>query len=414
MSRWRRLTKASGLAVGVAAAGAGAVIAVEKIAVGRMRLRPDPAAGEPLGQLRGRPLTVLADDGTALHVEISGPDDAPATIIFSHGYTLNQDVWHYQRQGLADAARLVFWDQRGHGRTAVARPKRGALHGTASAGAAPGAAGSAGPASVAGDSGGNSSGATVRGGSGPDGAAVERPAPERVSIDQLGADLGAVLAATAPGDGPVILVGHSMGGMTIMALADQQPELFGPKVVGTVLISTAASGIDPAAWLPPPLRPVIRQATPSVLRGASQGRPAALIELGRQAAGDIAFLTTKYIAFGDSGVSPTVVDFLERIIRATPVEVVADFYLALTEHDKRAALNVLGRVPSVVLIGDRDRLVSTRLAGEVAAGIPGADLILVAGAGHLVILERAGLVNEAILGVLARALDQAGTEPRTA
>jgi pimeloyl-ACP methyl ester carboxylesterase len=362
MSRWRQLTKASGLAVGVAAAGAGLIIAVEKIAVGRLRLRPDPAAAEPLGQLRGRPLTVLAHDGTALHVEVSGPDDAPVTIIFSHGYTLNQDVWHYQRQGLADAARLIFWDQRGHGRTGRAR----------------------------------------------------LPAPERVSIDQLGADLGAVLAATTPGDGPVILVGHSMGGMTIMALAAQQPELFGPKVVGTVLISTAASGIDPAAWLPPPLRPVIRQATPSVLRSASQGRPAALIERGRQAAGDIAFLSTRYIAFGDSGVSPTVVDFLERIIRATPIEVVADFYLALIDHDKRAALNVLGRVPSVVLIGDRDRLVSTRLAGEVAAGIPGADLILVPGAGHLVILERPEAVNEAILAVLARSLDQAGPEPRTA
>jgi pimeloyl-ACP methyl ester carboxylesterase len=369
MSRWRRLTKASGLAVGVAAAGAGAVIAAEKIAVGRIRLRPDPAAAEPLGQLRGRPLTVLAGDGTPLHVEVSGPDDAPVTIIFSHGYTLSQDVWHYQRQGLADAARLVFWDQRGHGRTGRARPGRDA----------------------------------------PDG-----PAPGRGSIGQLGADLGAVLAATTPGDGPVILAGHSMGGMTVMALAAQQPELFGPKVVGTVLISTAASGIDPAGWLPPPLRPVIRQAVPSVLRGASQGWPAALIERGRQAAGDIAFLSTRYLAFGDSGVSPTVVDFLERIIRATPVEVVADFYLALIDHDQRAALNVLGRVPSVVLIGDRDRLVSRRLAGEVAAGIPGADLILVPGAGHLVILERPEVVNEAILAVLARSLDQAGREPRTA
>ena len=54
MSRWLRLTKAGGLAVGAAAAGVGAVIAAEKIAVGRLRLRPDPAADEPLGQLRGQ------------------------------------------------------------------------------------------------------------------------------------------------------------------------------------------------------------------------------------------------------------------------------------------------------------------------------------------------------------------------
>src|SRR5690348_14771479 len=117
MSRWGRLTRAGGLAVGVAAAGAGIAIAAEKIAVGRLRLRPDPAADEPLGQLRGRALTVLADDGVPLHAEVCGPDDAPVTIVFTHGYTLTQDCWHYQRTGLDGAARLVFWDQRGHGRS---------------------------------------------------------------------------------------------------------------------------------------------------------------------------------------------------------------------------------------------------------------------------------------------------------
>jgi pimeloyl-ACP methyl ester carboxylesterase len=362
MSRWRRLTKASGIAVGAAAAGAGALIAAEKIVVGRQRLRSDPAADEPFGQLRGRPLTVLADDGAALHAEVSGPDDAPVTIIFSHGYTLNQDCWHYQRQALAGTpARLVFWDQRGHGRS-------GRL-----------------------------------------------PADRiSVSIDQLGADLGAVIAATVPGDGPVLLVGHSMGGMAIMALAARQPELFGTKVIGTMLVSTAASGIDPASWLPAPLRPVARRAAPSLLRGASQSRQAALVERARQAAGDIAFLSTRYIGFGDPDVSPAVVDFLERTIRATPIEVIAQFYLALADHDQQATLGILGRAPAVVLTGDRDRLVSSRLAGELAAGIPGADLILVPGAGHAVILERPEIVTEAITAMLDRVLPLPGSQPRPA
>jgi pimeloyl-ACP methyl ester carboxylesterase len=401
MSRWWRLTKVSGLAVGVAAAGAGAVIAAEKIAVGRIRLRPDPAAGEPLGQLRGRPLTVLADDGTALYTEISGPDDAPVTIIFSHGYTLSQDVWHYQRKALQGRARLVFWDQRGHGRTGAGRP--------APASGAPD--GSASPVPARDVPAGDVPASDVPATAGPASDGPASPGP--VTIDQLGADLGAVLAATVPGDGPVLLVGHSMGGMTIMALAARQPELFGPKVVGTVLISTAASGIDPAGWLPALLRPVIRQAAPAVLRGVSHGRPAALIERGRAAAGDVAFLSTRYMAFGDSAVSPAIVDFLERTIRATPVLVVTEFYLALLEHDQRGALDTLGRVPAVVLAGDRDRLVSMRLAGEVAAGIPGAELILVPGAGHQLILERPDIVNEAILALLDRAL-AAPPQPRTA
>lgn len=373
MNRWLRLTRASGLAVGAAAAGVGVVIAAEKIAVGRLRLRPDPEADEPLGQLRGRPLTVLADDGVPLHAEINGPDDAPATIIFTHGYTLNQDCWHYQRQALAQVARLVFWDHRGHGRS-----------------------GRLGHGQPARDD------------------AETAAAPEHVTIEQTAADLAAVLAATAPGDGPVILVGHSMGGMTIMALAAMHPELFGTKITGTALVCTAAADVDPAAMWPAPLRPIARGAGPSVLRALSQGRPAALVERGRQAAGDVAFLSTRFIAFGDPSVSPTLVDFVERMIRSTPVDVVAEFYLALLDHDQRAALDIVGRVPTVVVTADRDKLISPRLAGELAAGIPGADLILVPDAGHLVFMERPEIVNETIIALLAESAGRAGTQPRTA
>ena len=338
MARWRRLTSVVGLVAGAAAAGTGLAVAAEKIAVGRIRLRPDPAAGEPLGELRGRPLTVLASDGTALYAEICGPKDAPVTIVFR--------------------ARLVFWDQRGHGRSG-------------------------------------------------------RSGCDHVSIDQLGSDLAEVLAATVPDDAPVVLVGHSMGGMTVMALADRHPELFGTRVIGTLLISTAAGGVDLTRWLPQPLRSMVRQAAPPVLRGA-RGRRAALLEWSRAAASDLAFLSTRFLAFGDPGVSPTVVDFLERIIRATPVEVVAAFYLALFDHDKRGALRVLGRVPAVVLAGDRDRLVALRLSQELAEAIPGAEFIQVPGAGHVLILERPDLVNDVIIALVATALTRAGMRPRPA
>ena len=202
-----------------------------------------------------------------------------------------------------------------------------------------------------------------------------------------------MLAAVAPGKAPVVLVGHSMGGMAIMALADQHPGLFGPKVIGVVLISTAASGVDPTVWLPGPLRPVARQVAGPMLRGVAKGRRAALVERSRQAAGDLAFLATKYVGFGDPLISPALVDFLERMIRATPVDVVAEFYLALVGHDKRAALGVLGRVPVVVLAGDT--------SGAAPTLTPGNGLVAL---GHVVILERPAEVNEAITGLVARAL----------
>jgi pimeloyl-ACP methyl ester carboxylesterase len=359
MATWRRLSSVAGLATGIAAASAGAVIAAEKVAVGRIRLRPDPAKDEPFGKVHGRAIEVAADDGVRLHAEIFGPEDAPVTIVFCHGYTLSQEIWHYQQQALSAGTRLVLWDQRSHGRSGHSDPAH-------------------------------------------------------VSIDQLGADLAAVLAATVPADQPVILVGHSMGGMTIMALAAQQPELFGPKVIGVVLIATAAHLVDATSWLPVPLRPVARWVAPSLLRGTSRGRRAALTEWVRGTAGDRAFLSTRYIAFGDPDVSPTVVDFLERVIRATPIEVVADFYLALLEHDKRLSLTTVGRVPTIVITGAEDRLIPAEQAASLADAIPGASLLRVPEAGHMVILERPEVVTEAIAGLTADALDAATSRRRPA
>ncbi len=359
MARWRRLSSVAGLATGIAAASAGAVIAAEKVAVGRIRLRPDPARDEPFGELRGRPVEVVADDGVALHAEVCGRDDAPVTIVFCHGYTLSQAIWHYQWRDLESDYRLVLWDQRSHGRSG-------------------------------------------------------RSDPAHVSMDQLGADLADVLAATVPPEMPVVLVGHSMGGMTIMALAAQQPRLFGPKVIGVVLISTAAHLVDATGWLPAPLRPVVRWAGPSLVRGSAHGRRAALTEWVRATAGDLAFLSTKFFAFGDPDVSPTVVDFLERVIRATPIEVVADFYSALLEHDERLSLTTVGRVPALVIAGEEDRLIPVDHATRLADAIPGATLMRVPDSGHMVILERPEVVTEAIADFTEAALDEARTKRRPA
>jgi len=357
MTSWRRVTGAAGVIAGATAAGAGAIVAAERIAVARIRDRSDPESTEPFGRLRGRPLTVLTEDGVALHVELNGPSAAPVTVVFCHGYTLNQDCWHYQRRDLS-GHRLVFWDQRDHGRS-----------GRSESGAA--------------------------------------------SIDQLGADLKAVMDAVAPGDERVVLVGHSMGGMTIMALAQQHPDLFGTKVAGSVLISTAARGLDSGSpWMPAPLRPVLSRALPSVLNGAAKGRRAILVERGRRVT-DLAFLGTRMLGFGDGEVSPALVSFLGQMITSTPIEVVARFGQALLLCDERDSLATLGRVPATVLVGEKDRLISPRLGIELAMDIPGSQLIWVPGGGHALILERPGLVNEAITAMLTQ-VGAGGGLPRSA
>jgi pimeloyl-ACP methyl ester carboxylesterase len=356
MANWRRITGAAGLVVGATAAGAGAIVAAERIATNRLRGRPGPA-GEAFGSLRGLELTVLAEDGVPLHVEINGPDTAAMTIIFCHGYTVNQDCWHFQRRDLSDH-RLVFWDQRDHGRSG-------------------------------------------------------RSAAGSGSIGQLGTDLKAVIDATAPGPGPVVLVGHSMGGMTVMALADQYPGLFGTKVAGAVLISTAARGLDRGSpWMPAPIRPALTRALPTVLNGVARGKRAILVERGRRVSTDLAFLTTRLIGFGDGDVSPDTVAFLEQMIRDTPIEVVARFCQALLACDMRDSLPVLGTVPVTVVVGEKDRLIAARLGIELAAEIPEARLVWIPGAGHALILERPDVVNKAITDLLARVAG--GDLPRSA
>jgi pimeloyl-ACP methyl ester carboxylesterase len=338
-----------GAAVGTAGAiGVGAVVAARRYAVGRERLRPDPDRDEPLGELRGRPQTVVATDGVPLHVEVNGPDDASLTVIFSHGYCMTQDSWHYQRRDLADEAdvRMVFWDQRSHGRSG-------------------------------------------------------RSDLAHATIDQCGDDLLAVIEATTTPGRPMVLVGHSMGGMTIMALADRHPELFGDRVVGVALVNTSSGGLaELTLGLPEAFGKVFRAAVPGVVRGIGKG--GRLIDRGRRIGADVAFVITRRMAFADRTVSPSIVDFLERMIGSTPIEVIADFYPTLAAHDKLAALDVLRKVPAVIVVGDQDRLTPLAHGRAIAAALPEAELVEVSG-GHVVMLEHPQVVTDAIAGLVERA-----------
>ena len=108
------------------------------------------------------------------------------------------------------------------------------------------------------------------------------------------------------------------------------------------------------------------------------------------------------------------VDFLERVIRITPIEVVSDFFHALVKHDKLKALRAVGQVPVVVVTGDRDRVVPLRQSEILATEIPDAELLVVPGAGHVIILERPDIINEVIIDLVTRATASAAPRDRSA
>ena len=240
--------------------------------------------------MRGTVVPVTAPDGVSLHVEVDGPLPSaratpPVTIVFSHGLALTQDSWHYQRRDLSDladdGARLVFWDQRGHGRSG-ARAGR---------------------------------------------ARDDRPARARP----------AVASSRRPRRrGPLVLVGHSMGGMTIMALADQQPELFGKRVIAVALVATSPGRLAEVSFgAPAAAVRVLRRAAPKAL--AALNRRPALVARGRSLGADIEFVLTKRYSFA-TDVPPSLVRFVSRMHDATPLDVLAELFPAFDSHDKLAAL----------------------------------------------------------------------------
>ncbi len=331
MSRKRRAGLVGGV-LGTVAAGLAAGVALERLAVGRDRLRPDPEASEPFGRLPGREYQVPLPDGVRLHVEEVG--SGPLTVVFAHGFALSLASFHYQRRDLADVGRLVFYDQRCHGQSTRGRD-------------------------------------------------------EDCTLARLGDDLAVLLDAVAP-TVPVVLVGHSMGGMTVMSLAKRHPALFGTRVVGAVLIATSAGGVA-EALVPIPTR-AAEVITARVLPRVQRAAGAPIVATTRRAGSDLNFLLTKRWGFGDSP-SPAQVELVERMTSATPLDVLTAFVPTFVEHDLWDALPVLARVPTLVFGGTKDRVTKYAAAEEIARRTPGAQFVTLHGAGHMLMTERAPLVN---------------------
>ncbi|MGH3449046.1 MAG: alpha/beta fold hydrolase, partial [Nocardioidaceae bacterium] len=200
--------------------------------------------------------------------------------------------------------------------------------------------------------------------------------------------------------GRAILVGHSMGGMAIMALAEQHPEWFGTRVAGVALISTSAGDLGGVTLGVPGLPGrLLHKATPSVI--ATAARAPRLVERGRRAGSDLAFALTRRLAFGGP-VPPEYVDFTDEMLSATPIEVVADFFPGFDTHDKQRALSVLTEVPTSVISGDEDMLTPLSHGRRIAEEVPSATLLELPG-GHMIILERHAEVNEALSELVDKA-----------
>ena len=220
------------------------------------------------------------------------------------------------------------------------------------------------------------------------------------TIEQLGRDLHAVIQAAAP-EGRVVLIGHSLGGMTIMALAEQEPELFAERICGVVFLNTSAGDIG-RSGLP---RPVLSRRNPvmPVARQLSRWGPSArVIDRGREAGRNLIWSMTRALSFGDEAVHPALVELVYMMIRATSFEIMTDFLEEFGRHNRYAALAGLKHAQALIMGTDGDRMIQYQHSEAIAAQLPHAELVQIPASGHVMMLEQPKLVNEQLLGLLSR------------
>ncbi len=306
----------------------------------------DPYADEDFDRLDdGRGHVVTTPDGVPLAVREAGPVDAALTMVFVHGFCLRMGAFHFQRTRLPDAldlrVRMVFYDQRGHGRSGEA-------------------------------------------------------APESYTLTQLGQDLESVLKVVAP-RGVVVLVGHSMGGMTVLSHARQFPDQYGRRIVGAALISSAAEGVSKS-----PLGEILKNPALEAVRFTARSAPK-LMHRGRNVSRSLIGPVLRAASFSDLQVSRSLEAFSQRMMNGTPIPTLVGFLDALEEHDETAGLWTLLRIPSLIACGDHDLLTPDEYSRKMAASLPLSELVIVNGASHLALLDKPEAINDGLVRLVRRA-----------
>lgn len=336
---WRRR---SGAALAVAAATATSWELARRR--GARALARDPEREILERPVTGDPIRVRSADGTELHVEVLGPDGAPP-IVFVHGWGMAARFWHYQLRDLKDQHRLIAFDLRGHGRS-------------------------------------------------------ERAGKRGYTIDALADDLDAVLDECLGDGSEPVVVGHSLGGMTILAWARRHRSLQG-RAAAAILANTA-----------------YQEATAGVFAGMAVAEAAAtavnrrLIASRFPAPGRSTPLTRRLVQTMalTPDACPAHVTLTEQLFFDCPVDARAGFGLELGRVDLEDACRHID-VPATVVVGGRDRLIPPAFTHRLARAIPHAEVLHLSDSGHQAPLSHHQTITTLIRDAVAAAPRAAGAAP---
>lgn len=306
---------------------------------------PDDYENEDFALFDSDPASwVRTADGVRLAVRTHGHENAAATVIFVHGFCNTMDSFHFQRRDLprrwGPDVRLVFFDQRGHGHSGV-------------------------------------------------------PAAGTCTVGRLGRDLGAVIEKVAP-SGPVVLVGHSLGGMAVLAAASRFPELFTTRIRAVALISTTAAEVTSMG-----VTQLLRNPAIDGFRLFAHLAPA-LVQAGRTTARHVITPLLHVTSF-HGPVSPALSRFTTRMIDRTSIDTIVKFLDSIRLHDESAALPALADTPVLVLGGSNDVVIPFGHSRLLAEALPDSELVRVRDAAHMPHLQHPDQVNDALDDLLVRA-----------
>ena len=289
-----------------------------------------PAGGPPAANIRHAPVEsrLGRPDGSELHVESYGPEDAP-TIVLIHGWGMDRTEWTYLTRELAGGFRLITWDLPGLGRST-------------------------------------------------------RPANQDYSLENLAHNLDAVLGMAA--GQPSILLGHSIGGMIALTFCRLFPEALGPRVCGLVLAQTTYTNPVRTTTLAGLYTALERPLIAPLLRLTIRLAPLVWLMNQLSYLNGTSHLSTKSSGFGRNATWGQI-DYVTRLgIRAWP-GVLARGMFGMLRYDATQTLPAV-RVPTLIVAGDRDPVCKPEASRRMHEEIRGSQLLPLMHAKHMGLLEQ--------------------------
>lgn len=355
----RRTARTLGATAAVAGGLALGFLAERRLLHPRLEVPALPSGDEPLGSLAGELTTIAGPGGMDVAVETYGPASPPAgapTLVLAHGWLFTGRLWHHQVAGLADRYRVVTYDQPGHGRTSA-------------------------------------------------------PASGDYDLDLLGDTLRTVIETAAP-RGPLVLAGHSLGGMSLLNAIDRHRDLLDERVGGVVLMSTTSRarpdrftfefGVHAVSQLEGALHRLVPR-----LRSGSRVSGAAGRLYGTTS--DLSTLLVRAMAVGPD-TDPRIVEYVEQLRIASDPDMILGLAEAVLGVDVDAGLARL-RAPVTLVVGTHDRLTPVSLSRRMAE-VSGGELIELPGIGHMAPLEAADEINRILAHHLSEATGKVGDRRR--